>query len=190
MRRRRRLSTNPKPRDEGWGKYKQPVGNVSWDDTNEYVQWLSRTTGKTYPLLTEAEWEYAARASSTSSFPEGGAITAEQANFQTNFDADGSNREGRYREQPVAVGSFAPNAFGLHDMKGNVSEWVQDSWHENYAGAPKDRLGPAATHRFGSYAAAPGIVSQPTCALPAVAPINPIIAALRSDSVLRDRWRA
>jgi formylglycine-generating enzyme required for sulfatase activity len=95
MRRRRRLSTNPKPRDEGWGKYKQPVGNVSWDDTNEYVQWLSRTTGKTYPLLTEAEWEYAARASSTSSFPEGGAITAEQANFQTNFDADGSNREGR-----------------------------------------------------------------------------------------------
>src|SRR2546423_1067353 len=83
-----------------------------------------------------------------------------QANFQTNFDADGSNREGRYREQPVAVGSFAPNAFGLHDMEGNVSEWVQDSWHENYADAPKDRLGPAATHRFGSYAAAPGIVSQ------------------------------
>jgi formylglycine-generating enzyme required for sulfatase activity len=138
MRRRRRLSTNPKPRDEGWGKYKQPVVNVSWDDTNEYVQWLSRTTGKTYPLLTEAEWEYAARASSTSSFPEGGAITAEQANFQTNFDADGSNREGRYREQPVAVGSFAPNAFGLHDMEGNVSEWVQDSWQENYAGAPTD----------------------------------------------------
>jgi formylglycine-generating enzyme required for sulfatase activity len=130
--------SNPKPRDEGWGKDKQPVVNVSWDDAMEYVTWLSRTTGKTYRLLTEAEWEYAARAGSTSPFPLGEAISADQANFQTSFDADGSNREGKYREQPVAVGSFAPNAFGLYDMEGNVAEWVQDTWHESYAGAPPD----------------------------------------------------
>jgi formylglycine-generating enzyme required for sulfatase activity len=130
--------SNSKPKDEGWGKDNQPVVNVSWDDANEYVQWLSRITGKSYRLLTEAEWEYAARAGSTSPFPEGGAITPEQANFQTNFDSDGNNREGTFREQAVTVGSFPPNAFGLHDMEGNVSEWVQDSWHENYAGAPTD----------------------------------------------------
>jgi formylglycine-generating enzyme required for sulfatase activity len=130
--------SNPKPKDEGWGKDKQPVVNVSWEDAMEYVTWLSRTTGRTYRLLSEAEWEYAARAGSISPFPEGGAISAEQANFQTSFDADGGSREGKYREQPVAVGSFAPNAFGLHDMEGNVSEWVEDSWHENYAGAPID----------------------------------------------------
>jgi formylglycine-generating enzyme required for sulfatase activity len=130
--------SNPKPRDEGWGKDKQPVVNMSWDDAMEYVTWLSQTTGKTYRLLTEAEWEYAARAGSTSPFPLGEAINADQANFQTSFDPDGSNREGKYREQPVAVGSFAPNAFGLYDMEGNVSEWVQDAWHENYADAPTD----------------------------------------------------
>jgi formylglycine-generating enzyme required for sulfatase activity len=130
--------SNPNPKDEGWGKDKQPVVNVSWEDAVEYVTWLSRTTGKTYRLLSEAEWEYAARAGSSSPFPEGGAITPEQANFQATFDGDGSNREGKYREQPVPVGSFAPNAFGLHDMEGNVSEWVQDTWHETYAGAPID----------------------------------------------------
>jgi formylglycine-generating enzyme required for sulfatase activity len=130
--------SNAEPRDEGWGKDKQPVVNVSWDDVMEYVTWLSRSTGKTYRLLTEAEWEYAARAGSTSRFPLGEAIKPDQANFQTSFDADGSNREGEYREQPVAVGSFAPNAFGLYDIEGNVSEWVQDTWHENYADAPTD----------------------------------------------------
>ncbi|MEA2874834.1 MAG: hypothetical protein QOF14_30, partial [Hyphomicrobiales bacterium] len=130
--------SNPKPRDEGWGKDKQPVVNVSWDDAMEYTTWLSRTTGKTYRLLTEAEWEYAGRAGSTSPFALGEAINADEANFQTSFDADGSNREGKYREQPVAVGSFAPNALGLYDMEGNVSEWVQDTWHENYAEAPTD----------------------------------------------------
>jgi formylglycine-generating enzyme required for sulfatase activity len=134
----RGCQSNPKPRDEGWGKDKQPVANLSWDDAMEYVTWLSRMTGKTYRLLTEAEWEYAARSGSTSPFALGEAINANQANFQTSFDADGSNREGKYREQPVAVGSFAPNAFGLYDMEGNVAEWVQDTWHENYADAPTD----------------------------------------------------
>jgi formylglycine-generating enzyme required for sulfatase activity len=130
--------SNPTPRDEGWGQDKQPVVNVSWDDAVEYVTWLSRTTGKTYRLLSEAEWEYAARGGSSSPYATGAAITAAQANFQTDFSADGSKRVGDYREQPLPVGSFAPNAFGLHDTEGNVSEWVQDNWHENYKGAPTD----------------------------------------------------
>jgi formylglycine-generating enzyme required for sulfatase activity len=130
--------SNPTPRDEGWGQDKQPVVNVSWDDAVEYVAWLSRRTGKTYRLLSEAEWEYASRAGTESPYPTGEAITAAQANFQPEFDADGSKREGEYREQPLAVGSFGPNALGLHDMQGNVSEWVEDNWHESYAGAPID----------------------------------------------------
>jgi formylglycine-generating enzyme required for sulfatase activity len=131
-------SGNPAPSDEGWGRDKQPVVNVNWHDAIEYVTWLSRVTGAQYRLLSEAEWEYAARAGTTSQFSTGEKITAEQANFQTDFASDGVTRDGTYREQPVAVGSFAANAFGLHDMHGNVWEWVQDNWHEDYSGAPRD----------------------------------------------------
>src|ERR1043166_4689879 len=130
--------SNRAPADEGWGKGRQPVINVSWDDAQEYVAWLSRATAKSYRLLTEAEWEYAARAGTTSPFATGTTITPEQANFQTAFKDDGEGREGECREQSIKVGSFAPNAFELHDMHGNVWEWVQDNWHEDYAGAPTD----------------------------------------------------
>ena len=131
-------TSNPAPGDEGWGKEQRPVINVSWDDAQEYVAWLSKQTGKPYRLLSEAEWEYAARAGTTSPFPTGATVTPDQANFQTAFKDDGENREGEYREQTVKVGSFPPNAFDLHDMHGNVWEWVQDNWHEDYAGAPAD----------------------------------------------------
>ncbi len=130
--------SNPNPDDEGWGKDRQPVVNVSWDDAMEYVAWLSKTTGKTYRLLTEAEWEYAARAGTTSRFAIGNTISSAQANFQTNFNEDGSSRVGEYREQAVKVGSFAANAWGLHDMHGNVREWVQDNWHDDYSGVTTD----------------------------------------------------
>jgi formylglycine-generating enzyme required for sulfatase activity len=129
---------NPEPGDEKWGKDRQPVINVSWDDAQEYIAWLSRTTGKPYRLLSEAEWEYAARAGTNTAYVTGKDITPEQANFQTNFKEEGEGREGEYREKAVKVGSFAPNAFELHDMHGNVWEWVQDNWHEDYAGAPTD----------------------------------------------------
>jgi formylglycine-generating enzyme required for sulfatase activity len=108
-----------------WGRGKQPVTAVSWDDiTKEYLPWLSRKTGKTYRLLTEAEWEYAARAGTTTAFSTGQTIKPNQANFEL--------------RQPIDVGSFPPNAFGLHDMHGNVWEWVQDCWNVTYSGAPTD----------------------------------------------------
>jgi formylglycine-generating enzyme required for sulfatase activity len=78
------------------------------------------------------------RAGTTSPFATGAAVTPDQANFQTPFKDDGENREGEYREQTIKVGSFPPNAFDLHDMHGNAWEWVQDNWHEDYAGAPSD----------------------------------------------------
>ena len=95
------------------------------------VKWLSRKTGKTYRLLSEAEWEYAARATSRTMFPWGNSIGSGYANC----DGCGSVWDD---DLTAPVGSFAPNAFGLHDMNGNVYEWVEDCWHSNYLGAPSD----------------------------------------------------
>ena len=112
--------------DQGWGRGKRPVVDVSWDDiARQYLPWLSRKTGKTYRLLTEAEWEYAARAGTTTRYAFGDTIAKSQAQF----DSAGKT---------VAVGSFQPNAFGLYDMHGNVWEWVQDCWNGSYTGAPTD----------------------------------------------------
>jgi formylglycine-generating enzyme required for sulfatase activity len=104
--------------DERWGRGRQPVINVGWDDAQQYVAWLSRLTGKPYRLLTEAEYEYAARASTTTAYSWGGEIGKGNANC----DGCGSQWDGK---QTAPVGSFAPNAFGLHDMAGNVWQWVQ-----------------------------------------------------------------
>ena len=125
------------PGDQGWGRGRQPAINVSWDDaTKDYLPWLSRTTGKTYRLLAEAEWEYAARAVTTASavnttYPWGNDIGKDRANCHScgnQWDA----------KQTAPIGSFQPNAFGLHDMHGNVWEWVQDCYKDTYAGAPLD----------------------------------------------------
>ena len=126
-----------KPRDAGWGRDRRPVINVSWNDAKSYLSWLSRKTGKTYRLLSEAEWEYAARANTTTPFYTGRTITTSQANFDGNRSYNGSQK-GRYRKQTIAVGSFPANAFGLHDVLGNVSEWVEDCWEAKYADAPND----------------------------------------------------
>jgi formylglycine-generating enzyme required for sulfatase activity len=106
----------------------------------EYLPWLSRKTGKTYRLLTEAEWEYAARAGTTTPFSTGRTITPEQANFDGNYTYGGSAK-GLYRQKTVDVGTFPPSAFGLYDMHGNVWEWVQDCWNASYQGAPSDGSG-------------------------------------------------
>ena len=117
------------PGDEGWGRERRPVINVSWNDAQAYASWLSRKTGKTYRLLTEAEWEYAARGATRTPFWFGSSISTSQANYDGNY-AYGGGRKGEYREKTVPVGSFAANPFGLYEVHGNVWEWVEDCYHE------------------------------------------------------------
>lgn len=107
--------------DDGFGKGDRPVTNVRWDDANNFVSWLSRETGKSYRLLSEAEWEYAARAGTTTAYSFGDSISNSQANF-----SGGSGK-------PEPVGSYPANAFGLHDMHGSVGEWVQDCFADSYS---------------------------------------------------------
>jgi formylglycine-generating enzyme required for sulfatase activity len=126
-----------RPSDNGWGRGNRPVINVSWSDAKQYVEWLGRRTGKSYRLLSEAEWEYAARAGTTTPFHTGATITTDQANYDGNH-VYANGPKGIYRERTVQVGRFAANAFGLHDMHGNVWEWVEDCWNASYAGAPSD----------------------------------------------------
>ena len=104
-----------------------PVERVSWDDCQAFIQALNRKTGKTYRLPTEAEWEYACRAGTITPFNTGGNLTTEQANYNGNLPYD-NNPKGQYREKTVAVDSFAPNAWGLYNMHGNVWEWCSD-WY-------------------------------------------------------------
>ena len=125
------------PGDRGWGRGERPAINVSWNDAKEYVRWLSRTTGADYRLPSESEWEYAARGGTTTPFHFGSTISPEQANYDGNYTY-GSGRKGRYRKHTVPVGWFPENAFGLHDVHGNVREWVEDCWHRDYRGAPSD----------------------------------------------------
>ena len=131
-----------KPGDEGWGRGKRPVINVSWRDATQYAAWLSAKTGRPYRLLTEAEWEYAARGVTKASDPHppfstGPTINYKQANYDANFTY-GGGKMGVYRQKTVDVGSLPKNAFGLHDMHGNVWEWVQDCYRDSYKGAPTD----------------------------------------------------
>jgi formylglycine-generating enzyme required for sulfatase activity len=115
--------------DAGWGRGTRPVINVNWDDAQAYVAWLSRMTGKTYRLLTEAEWEYAARAGTTTAYFWDDEIGKNNANCA----GCGSEWDNR---RTAPVGSFKLNAFGLYDMAGNVWQWVEDCYHENYDSAP------------------------------------------------------
>ena len=126
-----------RPDDKGRGRGERPVINVLWHDAKSYVRWLSRKTKQSYRLLSEAEWEYAARAGTDTPFHFGNTISANQANYNGNYTY-GSGERGKYRGKAIAAGSFPANKFGLHDMHGNVWEWVEDCWHESYKGAPTD----------------------------------------------------
>ena len=120
-----------RPADQGWGRGSRPVINVSWEDAKAYVGWLSQRTGQQYRLLTESEWEYAARAGTSTRYWWGDLVGRGNANC----DGCGTQWDGK---QTAPAGSFKPNAFGLHDMLGNVLEWVEDCWHDRYTGAPTD----------------------------------------------------
>ena len=115
---------------DAWGRGSMPAINLSWGDAKLYAAWLSRLTGKEYRLLTEAEWEYAARAGSNTRYSWGDEPGIGNANC--------NGCGGAWTLQTAPVGSFRPNAFGLYDMEGNVWEWVEDIWHDSYEGAPAD----------------------------------------------------
>lgn len=116
-----------------------PVTCVNWNDARAYVEWLSRKTGQRYRLPTEAEWEYAARAGTTSAFSFRNSITPQQANYATQVSYAGSPTAVA-RGRTVPVGSYPDNSFGLHDVHGNVWEWTEDCWNTNYNGAPVNGL--------------------------------------------------
>ena len=120
-----------RPDHRGWGRGRRPAINVSWEDATAYSAWLSAETGLRYRLPSEAEWEYAARAGTETRYSWGNAIGRNRANCLY----CGSRWGG---EQTAPVGSFAANAWGLHDVHGNVWEWVEDCWHDSYRGAPSD----------------------------------------------------
>ena len=116
---------------------RRPVEQVNWYDAIEFCARLSKLTVREYRLPSEAEWEYACRAGTTTPFYFGETITGELANYNAGYTyAD--EPKGEYREETTPVGQFPPNAFGLYDMHGNVWEWCADTWHYNYDGAPSD----------------------------------------------------
>jgi formylglycine-generating enzyme required for sulfatase activity len=117
--------------DRAAGQDDAPVSNVSWNDTKQFTEWLSRTTQKDYRLPTEAEWEYAARGGTQTKYWWGDQPTIGMANCKgCNEPYDGA--------QPSKAGSLKPNPFGLYDMGGGVAQWVTDCWHRSYQGAPAD----------------------------------------------------
>jgi formylglycine-generating enzyme required for sulfatase activity len=115
-----------RPPDEGWGRGRRPVIHVNFADAQSYVDWIRRRTGQPYRLLSEAEWEYAARGGTQTWFFWGNEIDPSRGNY------------GALRDRTTEVGSFPPNGFGLYDMAGNSAQWTQDCHHESYDGAPTD----------------------------------------------------
>jgi formylglycine-generating enzyme required for sulfatase activity len=155
-----------KPSDESWGRGRRPVIYVSWNDAMAYAEWLSQQTGKQYRLPTEAEWEYAARAGTTTPFWTGRCVNTDQANYTGIFndslppDCEAKKDDGLVGTQPV--GSYKPNPWGLYDTMGNVREWTCSAYDQEYGGAEqkcakKDATGPLVV-RGGSWTDSPAWV--------------------------------
>jgi formylglycine-generating enzyme required for sulfatase activity len=144
-----------KPSDQGWGRGNRPVINVNWEDAQAYIEWLNERLGLDrapsgaqdhaglkarapgYRLPSEAEWEYACRAGTTTPFSFGATISTAQANYD-GYHTYGAGKKGKYRQKTMPVGSFPANPFGLYEMHGNVWEWCQDCWNNDYNSAPTD----------------------------------------------------
>jgi formylglycine-generating enzyme required for sulfatase activity len=119
-----------RPDDRGWGRDSRPVINVSWTDAKQYVAWLSKKTGQSYRLPSEAEWEFAARGGTNTLYWWGRAIGQREAHCrECNTDQ---------AQRTVPVGSYKANPYGIYDTAGNVAEWVEDCWNDGYRGAPTD----------------------------------------------------
>ena len=130
------------PGDHKWGRGRRPVMNINFHDAEDYVRWLSRKTGHTYRLPTEAEWEYAARGGTSTVYSWGDEVGTDNANCRTCAPT--------ISHKTFPVGSYRPNPFGLFDVHGNVWEWVQDCWHPSHEGAPANgsaRLSDTCGHR-------------------------------------------
>lgn len=145
------------PDDESWGRGQHPVINVSWDDAQQYVTWLSKKTGKNYRLPNEVEWEYAARANTKTFYAYGDCITNTHANFDARFiwNKKDCKTIGSFFNKTQEVAHLAKNAFGLYDMHGNVWEWTQDCFQRDYkeASSSNNDLSPCKSHtlRGGSW---------------------------------------
>jgi formylglycine-generating enzyme required for sulfatase activity len=133
----RELNPNPSYFGDQADSDQRPVEQVSWLDAMEFCHRLSQRTGRYYTLPSEAQWEYACRTGSTMPFAFGATLTSELANYNAT-ETYGDGPKGEYRKQTTAVGLFPANAWGLHDMHGNVLEWCLDHWYSSYEGAPSD----------------------------------------------------
>ena len=126
------------PHDAGWGRGKQPVIDVHAADADAYCRWLAKATGKPYRLPSEAEWEYACRAGTTTAFWWGDGISTDQANYDGEFAFGPGGQKGKYLQRTLPVESFAATPWGLYQVHGNVWEYCADPWHGTYDGAPVD----------------------------------------------------
>ena len=133
-------SSIPLDRHKGPRNGKRPVTHVTWHEAKAYTDWLSGRTGMDYRLPSESEWEYVARANTTTLFHTGQSITSEQANYDGRYDWRRSSvlTSDIYRGRTLEVGSFEANAFGLHEIHGNAGEWTLDCYNSHYNGAPED----------------------------------------------------
>jgi formylglycine-generating enzyme required for sulfatase activity len=165
------------------GKDDAPVANLSWVDAKQFVEWLSKVTQKPFRLPSEAEWEYAARGGTRTKFWWGDQLQADMANCK------GCN-EPYNTSQPLLVGSFKPNPFGLYDMGGNVDQWVADCWHRNYqAHLPMVRRGMITTAFRTSSAPDPGKMIPVMFDPPTVITMIRAYAIRRTDYVLHIRYK-
>lgn len=129
-----------RPNDNGWGRGKRPVTNISYQDAQNYIAWLNKKSGKQYRLPSEAEWEYVARAGQPTPFSTGNGwgVSDREANFNGEFPYGDGAPKGKYLRKTVPVGRYAANAFGVFDIHGNVYEWVSDCYVAGHIGNPGD----------------------------------------------------